>query len=97
MALLLTHSENALEVLGLVELGNVSGVEYVVDIFQHLLVDDLGIHKQERGDLGFDTCLHQAELKIVSPICHVVSLYDLDLIELIVAHECGQLTQGLTT
>ena len=41
MALLLTHSENALEVLVLVELGNVSGVEHVVDIFQERLEHDL--------------------------------------------------------
>mmetsp|Transcript_11712 Transcript_11712/g.17848 ORF Transcript_11712/g.17848 Transcript_11712/m.17848 type:complete len:936 (+) Transcript_11712:4723-7530(+) len=97
LALLFTDSEDAFKVLVLVELRNIAGVQDVVDIFKHLLVDDLGINEQEGGDLGFDTGLHEAELQVVSPISHTVALHHFDLVELVVAHESRKLAQRLTS
>lgn len=97
LAFLLSNSEDALKVLGLVELRYIARVEYVVDIFKHLLLYDLSIHEQERGNETRHTALHQAEFKVVSPVVHVVSFHYFNVVKFEVTHESGQLSQGLTS
>jgi len=70
LAFLLANVEDTFEVLVLVELGNVARVQHTVDVFEHLLVDDLGVHKEEGRWLAFDTSLHEAELEVISPVTH---------------------------
>ena len=58
LALRLAHAGDVLQVVGLVEVGNVSGVQDVVHVFEHLLVDYLGVDQEEDDSLVF----HAGEL-----------------------------------
>lgn len=72
------------KVLCLVESWNIARVQNIVDVFKHLLVDDLGVHKEERCGLAIDTSLHENSLGILSPITHGVTLDDLNLVQFVV-------------
>ena len=96
-ALGLSNVVDGLEVLILVEAGHVTRIQNVVDVFQHLLVDDLRVHEEERGRFGLHASLHQAGLSVLSPVAHGVTLNDLDLIKLEVRDGRRQLAETLTT
>jgi hypothetical protein len=86
----LTNLEEWLKVLSLVEVRYITGIEDVVDVLQHLLVDDLGVHKDESCGFIVNTSLHQGFLCIVSPVLHAVALNDLNRGRLVVRNEGGE-------
>jgi hypothetical protein len=54
----LSDLEDGLIVFNFIEIGYISRVQDVIDIFKHLLVDDLGVNKEEGCLLIFNTSLH---------------------------------------
>jgi hypothetical protein len=85
-----------LKVLFLVDVGHVTRVKDVVDIFEHLFVDDLSIHEKETDGFVVHTRLHQTLLDVFAPGSHVVVFDHLDLEDLIVHNERSHFAQGLT-
>jgi hypothetical protein len=79
-ALLSSNSIYSFQIFSFIELGDISGVKYVVDILKHLFIDDLGVHEQEGGHFAIHTSLHKNKLQVFSPVSHVVSFYDLNLV-----------------
>lgn len=92
-----TNSKDALKVFSLVQLRNITRVEHIINVLKHLLVDNLGINEQEGSYQTTYTTLHQAELEVISPIGHVVSFDNLNIVQFIVAHESGEFRQRLTS
>lgn len=80
------HHVNAFEVFILVKSSDVTRVKNVVNILDHLLVDNLSIAEQERRGFAFHSSLHKAGLKVFSPVGHVVAFDDLNLEALLIAH-----------
>jgi hypothetical protein len=62
-------------------------LSHVIDILDHLLVDNFGITEKESSGFSLNTSLHQATLKIISPIKHRVTFNDFDLVAFLVAHK----------
>lgn len=79
LALLATYSHDRLLILGLVQAWHVTRVKDSVNILKHILIDDLGIDKQESGGFCLNTTLHKHGLQVVAPITHLVTLYHFDL------------------
>mmetsp|Transcript_83972 Transcript_83972/g.271376 ORF Transcript_83972/g.271376 Transcript_83972/m.271376 type:complete len:245 (+) Transcript_83972:914-1648(+) len=86
---------NGIDVLGLVEVRHIPGVQDVVDGLHHLLIDDLRVREQKRGRRQSIAALHQAPLQILLELGHAVALDHLGLEELELAHEGAQPREGL--
>lgn len=94
---LFTDLVDTLKVLSLVEVGNITCIQDIVDVFKLLLVDDLGIDEQESSCLIVNTTLHEAFLSIFSPVWHTISFDNLNLEAFVSSHEGGKSGQRLTT
>ena len=84
-------------VFTLVEVGNITTVEDVVDILKLLLFDDLCIDEEERSRFVVHTSLHKHLFDILSPVGHSVSLDDLNLEQFVGGNESCQSGKGLST
>jgi hypothetical protein len=62
VALCLSYSEDRLEILILVKLGNITRVQNCIDIFKLIFIDNLGINEKESSLLRFVTSLHEHNL-----------------------------------
>ncbi len=74
-----------------VEIGHVPRVEHVVEVFEHLLVNDLGVHEQETEWLVLEACAQQSFLDVVPPVFHRIVFDNLDLPQAVVHYVGGQL------
>lgn len=82
-----------LQVWGFVQVGDVAGVEHAVHVFEHFVVDDLGVDEQEGGLDALRAGLHQALLHVFLPVfVDFVVLGDFDLEDFEAEHLIGQPT-----
>ena len=88
---------DALHIFCFVQIRNVTRVKNVVDILEHLFVDDLRVHKEEASWLILNTCLHQHFLDIISPIRHSIAFNDFDLLELVTREESSEAGETLSS
>lgn len=68
-----------LEVVLLVEVGQLPGVQQVVDVLQELVVNELGVHQDEDVRPAIATRAHQPRFEVLSEVLRLVGLGDLDL------------------
>lgn len=97
LANLFSDFVNGFHVFGFVQIWNVSRIENVVYVLKHLLVDNLGVDKQEACLLVLGTSLKQGFLGIFSPVLHTVTFDDFNLENFVVGNECGETGERLTT
>jgi len=95
LAELTTDFVDWVQVLLLVQVGNVTGIQHIIDVLEHLLIHDLGIDEEETCCLVFGACLHQSFLGILSPVLHSVAFDDFNLEEPVVCEEGRQPRQRL--
>jgi len=86
---LFAHLKYRLPIFILVQIWDVTAIQDIVDVFELLLFDNLGINKQERSLFVFTARHHQGLLDIVTPVVHVVSLYDFYLEQFVISTECS--------
>lgn len=84
----LTGRDDLIHVFVVVDASHVARIQNGVQVFQHLLVDDLGVCKQETCHFVLQPCLHQTFLDVFPPALHVVTLDDFNLEQRIVTDEC---------
>lgn len=73
-----------------VKIRDVSGVQDVIDVFQHLFIDYLCVYEQEAYAFVFNTSLHEQSAHIFLPSAHRVALSHFDLEHFLVGQEAGQ-------
>ena len=95
-AVALAVGHDVLHVLVVVEVGHVPGVEDIVDVLQHLLVDDLRVHEEEAEGLVLHPRGQQDVLYVLPPVLHRVVLYHLDLPQTVPHYVSRQLAQRLS-
>ena len=79
-----------LQVLGLIQIRNISSVKDTVQVLQLSLINDLSIHKQEVGWLLLEATEDKAFFEVFSPLVHIVAFYDFDLVDSEVGDESGE-------
>lgn len=67
LTFMFTCIHDILHILILVDVGDITGIQYGVHILQHLLVDDLRVNKQERDSLVLHTSYHEDFFDVLSP------------------------------
>lgn len=97
LAFLPTNCHDGVHIFSFIELRHCTRVENTIDVFEHLLIYDLGINEEERSNLAFCTSLHQALFEIVTPVLHIITFDDLNLIEFVITHEGCEFCETLST
>lgn len=80
-----------------VEVADITTVENIVDVFKHLLLNDLGVHENERSGFVVATALHEHLLHIFAPVHELVTLDNFNLEYLVVGTESGKARQTLAS
>lgn len=59
-----------LHILVVVEVGHIAAVEDVVDVLEHLFVDDLGVDEEEADGFVLDSCVEEDVFDVFTPVFH---------------------------
>jgi len=78
-AFCLTDLIDRVKVFSPIEACNLTGVEDVIDVLEHLFIDNLGVDEDKSGGFVFNTGLHEHGLDVVAPITHRVTFDHLNL------------------
>lgn len=92
----LTNLLDGFHVFLLVEIGYITTIEDVVDILEHLLVDNLGVDKDEGGWFVLNSSLHEHCLYIFAPVHHTIALDDFNLEHFLIGDESCKSGETLT-